>query len=111
MPTVPRPRPRPLPRLAWLGALWLLLCAQCLTLAHAGEHAHQGDRGDEPACALCLFQAAGHPVAGPLSGPPLAAPRPWPRLWSQPQGQRLKPAAGWPLQQAARGPPAGHALA
>ena len=109
MPRLFRFRWTPLPRLALMAALALLLCAQFLLLAHAGEHA-QGDEGhgpDEPVCALCLFQATGHAAAAPLSERALAALRPWPRVRPQPQPARLRPQDGWPLRPAARGPPAG----
>jgi|GEM_PF-2309008 hypothetical protein len=109
MPRFFRSRWTPLPRLALMAALALLLCAQFLLLAHAGEHAH-GDEGhghDEPACALCLFQATGHAAAAPLNEPQVITPRPWPRVRPWPQPARLSPQDGWPLRPAARGPPAG----
>ncbi|MFN9746856.1 MAG: hypothetical protein ACK57B_14550 [Betaproteobacteria bacterium] len=97
----------PLPRLALMAALALLLCAQFLLLAHAGEHAH-GDEGhdhDEPGCALCLFQAAGQSAVSPLAEPPAMALRLWPRLRPQAQPTCLRAQDGWPLLAAARGPP------
>ena len=106
MPRLFRSRWTLLPRLALMAALALLLCAQFLLLAHAGEHAHDDEHGhDEPACVLCLFQAAGQPAAAPLSAPPALALRPWPRLRPQPQPARLRAQDGWPLLAAARGPP------
>jgi hypothetical protein len=110
MPRLFRFRWMPLPRLVLMAALALLLCAQFLLLAHAGEHAHaddgHGHGHDEPACALCLFQATGHAVAAPLNEPAVVALRPWPRVRPQPQLARLRPQDGWPLRPSARGPPA-----
>ena len=106
MPRLFRSRWTLVPRLALLAALGVLLSAQFLLLAHAGEHAHDHGDGDDPACALCLFQATGHPVVGPLSEPPPVALRPWPRLQPPPVPARLRLQPGWPLQPAARGPPA-----
>jgi hypothetical protein len=96
-----------------MAALALLLCAQFLLLAHAGEHAHADDAHghDEPACALCLFQATGHAVAAPLDEPAVVALRPWPQERPQPQPSRLRPQDGWLLRPAARGPPPQQPLA
>jgi len=101
MPRFFRSRWTPLPRLALMAALALLLCAQFLLLAHAGEHAH-GDEGhghDEPACALCLFQATGHAAAAPLNEPQVITPRPWPR-WprrARPMARATRPPCCAPL--------------
>jgi hypothetical protein len=105
MPRLFHSRWTPLSRLALMAALALLLCAQFLLLAHAGEHAHHRGDGDEPVCASCLLQASGHPVVGPLSESGLVALRPWPRVQPQPRPARLRLQPGWPLQPAARGPP------
>lgn len=94
-----------LPRLALLAALALLLIAQFLLLAHAGEHAHHDDDADEPACALCLWQATGHSLVGPLAEPPTLALRPRPTARPRPAPAPGHLQADWPLQQAARGPP------
>jgi len=90
-----------------MAALALLLCMQFMLLAHAGEHVH-GDDGhghDEPACALCLFQATGQPAAAPLTEPPALGLRPWPRVRPQAAALRLRAQDGWLLLAAARGPP------
>ncbi len=94
-----------LPRLALLAALALVLGAQLLLLAHAGEHAHHDDDADEPACALCLWQATGHSLAAPLPATPTVALRPGSAVRPQPLQGHRHPQTGWPLQQAARGPP------
>jgi hypothetical protein len=113
MPRFLRHRWTLLPRLALMAALALLLCAQFLLLAHAGEHAHgDGEHGhghghNEPACVLCVFQATGQPAAAPLAEPPALGLMPWPRGRPQPQPMRLRAQDGWPLLAAARGPPAG----
>ncbi len=92
-------------RLAWLAMLTLLLCAQFRVLVHAAEHAQAEHGPEDSPCALCPFQATGHVVAGPLSEPKQAVPPPGPNGLPEPPRERLRPAAGWPLQPSARGPP------
>jgi hypothetical protein len=84
----------------------MLLCAQVvlLTHAHAEAHGHGGEES-EPACSVCLFQAAGHGVLGLPSEGAESLPRPAHRGPAAAAPPAFVVVQGWRTSRPARGPP------